>query len=366
MRKTEKYKKHSRYSGDIEVKHEVKTKTGKRIGKGKRKGLLMVSLMLLLLSVVFYGKPEEESVAAVQDTIVSREDYFNKLEMQIFNREVSHNYRVPDRTLGMDILNNMDMEGFQSNYHEDRPLLSGCYLSYYTKRVYMTYGSGTLQIRIELPYMKDEMDAHFEKMKKLAVELKGNSDYETVKNVHDYLIDHFEYDHRTSFENHTDIDGFRDGKMVCSGYSLAAYYLLNEAGVKTRVVTGSGNEELSDTMDHMWNVVLVDGKWYNLDITWDDGGGDKKLDTYFLKSDADFPNHRRLGYYAGPSFGVQIADESYPLPKKIDSKNIMLGVLIAAMFITVFVFVRYDTNKKKKEEEANALYRDTPWDDTWQ
>ena len=27
---------------------------------------------------------------------------------------------------------------------------------------------------------------------------------------------------------------------------------------------------ISTSMDHMWNVVKIDGNWYHVDTTWDD------------------------------------------------------------------------------------------------
>ena len=53
--------------------------------------------------------------------------------------------------------------------------------------VYLSYQGHSFQIRIEYPYSKEEMDAHFAKMDQLAPTLKGETEYDTVKNVHDYL-----------------------------------------------------------------------------------------------------------------------------------------------------------------------------------
>ena len=55
--------------------------------------------------------------------------------------------------------------------------------------------------------------------------------------------------------------------VVCGGYSQAVSSLLDLAGIPNFVVTS-----YSSDMSHAWNKVLLDGKWYNLDATWGDGG----------------------------------------------------------------------------------------------
>ena len=46
---------------------------------------------------------------------------------------------------------------------------------------------------------------------------------------------------------------------VCQGYASLLYRLLLECGVDCRVVTGYGNGGR-----HAWNIVEVDGKYYNV------------------------------------------------------------------------------------------------------
>lgn len=61
-------------------------------------------------------------------------------------------------------------------------------------------------------------------------------------------------------------DGDPDTNVVCEGYAKALYYLCKKGGVDCRCVTG--------TMDggvHMWNIAVVDGKSYMVDVTNMDG-----------------------------------------------------------------------------------------------
>lgn len=54
-----------------------------------------------------------------------------------------------------------------------------------------------------------------------------------------------------------------NGKAVCSGYSQAYLYLLNQIGIETKYITSSA-------MNHGWNIVKYNGRWYHVDITYDD------------------------------------------------------------------------------------------------
>lgn len=56
-----------------------------------------------------------------------------------------------------------------------------------------------------------------------------------------------------------------DRKAVCEGYSKAMQILLYMMGINCTNVTGVGEEP------HMWNLVEIDGDWYHLDLTSNDG-----------------------------------------------------------------------------------------------
>ena len=312
---------------------------------------LLLTVCLLCLCMVIPASKDGENTAqatTVQE-VRSMDDFKTKLADQIYRREVLEYYTVKDKSLGKQIVHT-DLSGFQAHVNPSEPLKSGCYLCYYLKTVYYEYSGTQLKVMVVFPYDKTEMDSHFERMDRLAEELKGETDYDTVKNVHDYLVKNFEYDYSTSMVNHTDIDGFRDGRMVCSGYGLATYYLLNKVGIKTEIVTGGSGTPPSNTSDHMWNMVCLDGKWYNLDVTWDDAGGENVKYTYFLKSDADFPGHKRLGEYDTSYYNGLVSKESYPMPTEFNKNWLILGGA-ALLLLIVFIWSR------KKRADDPSRYR---------
>lgn len=88
------------------------------------------------------------------------------------------------------------------------------------------------------------------------------TEYDKVKYFYDYLASSVVYDEST--ENCRDIYGvFVDKKAICGGYSKAFSHLCDKVGIETATVTGDADGEA-----HMWNMVKIDGQWYNIDITY--------------------------------------------------------------------------------------------------
>lgn len=65
------------------------------------------------------------------------------------------------------------------------------------------------------------------------------------------------------------------GETVCAGYSQAFEVICNSIGMETVGVTSS---------THEWNKILIDGHWYNVDVTWGDEDPNISYD-FFNKSD---------------------------------------------------------------------------------
>ncbi len=57
---------------------------------------------------------------------------------------------------------------------------------------------------------------------------------------------------------------------VCDGYSYAYEYLLQQVGVEVTRVGGNAGDTEAELMPHSWNLVRLDGEWYEVDPTWDD------------------------------------------------------------------------------------------------
>lgn len=122
----------------------------------------------------------------------------------------------------------------------------------------------------------------------------NTSDYEKARAIYEYLYDTVEYDQVHKNNEYYHLNATAYGALVnhtagCQGYSVAMYRLLKEAGVNSRILTGTVKWE-GNTEFHAWNIVEIEEKYYNIDVTWDKQLG---TNTYFLLSDSSFTDHIR-------------------------------------------------------------------------
>ena len=100
------------------------------------------------------------------------------------------------------------------------------------------------------------------------------SQYELCQRLHDYLVQHVEYDDAALndhfSESHTAVGSLINQKAVCEGYAKAFKLMCDYAGIKSIVVTGRSMfpGETSNGL-HAWNAVHLTGQWTYVDITWD-------------------------------------------------------------------------------------------------
>lgn len=91
-------------------------------------------------------------------------------------------------------------------------------------------------------------------------------DYETALYMHDALAERIVYDATDEFPQCGIIGPFTDGHSQCHGTAMAYMLLCQAADIPCIVVTGQ-----YDDIEHAWNRVKINGNWYNVDVTADDG-----------------------------------------------------------------------------------------------
>ncbi len=102
------------------------------------------------------------------------------------------------------------------------------------------------------------------------------TDYDKMKFVHDYLVDNVTYDHFcsdkdsktkpqvTSQQSHTVYGALINDLAVCDGYAKTYQLVMNMLGIECEYIDGDAGG------GHAWNFMKLDGKYYWMDVTWDD------------------------------------------------------------------------------------------------
>lgn len=170
-------------------------------------------------------------------------------------------------------------------YNQSETLIDGSYLE---------YGDGTWDVYLYLvePYENytEEMTAFNEAAEDFLNEIDTTqSEMDIARQVHDKLVNLVTYDNDLLEETddtagmqnlgHTAYGCFvedsygNENHAVCDGYALAYEYLLQQLGIEAVFIPGYAGEDESDVGGHAWSMANLDGKWYEIDCTWDDDDG---------------------------------------------------------------------------------------------
>ena len=116
-----------------------------------------------------------------------------------------------------------------------------------------------------------------------------SSDFDKVLAIHDEIIKRYQYwtlrDGETEYHvNTSNAYSFaKYGEATCQAYSQLFNVVMKRLGINTTFCNNS---------NHQWSMVELNGKWYHIDLTWDDPIFDnganyrKAIHKYFLVSDS--------------------------------------------------------------------------------
>ncbi len=286
-----------------------------------KRRLISAVLLIIIISQLEYGALsgsdypgvlglDKVAMAATEVRVKSEKELVNTIYTALINRNktITIKYSLPDYELDFDAL-------FDKVLHIDhkKTAKDGDYLDFslnkWSARAQMIGSNTTLKLDFTYKTTLKEEQAVDKKVKSVlqAMVLEDASDYEKVKEIHDYIINRVSYDRQLT--KTSAYDALIDKSAVCEGYSMLAYLMFTEAGLETRIISGTG-----DGVPHAWNIVKVNGKWYNIDLTWDDpissDGKPMLVYDYFLKSTKDFIDHKRDAEYKTDTFV-----KTYPIAK---------------------------------------------------
>lgn len=144
---------------------------------------------------------------------------------------------------------------------------------------------GKVVLKVNKAYTNKQIEAINDKVQEIIRDkIKNTTDKkEIIKIVHDYVINNSKYDSEKSdkainkYSSNIAYGPLIEGYGLCGGYTDSMAIFLDYYDIPNfRVISEN----------HIWNAVYLDGKWYHLDLTWDDpvvSDGSNVLEyTFFL------------------------------------------------------------------------------------
>ena len=184
----------------------------------------------------------------------------------------------------------------------------------------------TFEINFEYKYSIKEINTMLLKTRFAAQEIlaltdDSMTDLEKVRIFHDYLTKNVQSSTDTEYVDSI-YGALVEHRALCEGYAKAFSYLCNLSGIENMIVTG-----VTD-IDHMWNMVKINGKWYHVDIGWDQPVAalreqypDMLLYQYFLATDEIIENHCEINTSLGEPPHATDDDLSYYVREGLYAKT---------------------------------------------
>ena len=153
----------------------------------------------------------------------------------------------------------------------------------------------------EYLFPRDKILAHRKaieaRAERLTRPIREKSQEEKLLFLHDFILENVRYDKLKKPYSHEVIGPLTQGVGVCEGIAKTVKLLADAVGLEC-IVALSDPEE-GKRYGHTWNVVKCEGKWYQLDATFDlslSACGEKRYDYFLLPDGLLYRDHRKPVY----------------------------------------------------------------------
>ncbi|MBR4279233.1 MAG: hypothetical protein IKT34_03545, partial [Clostridia bacterium] len=242
---------------------------------------LLLATVMLLAVIPFSASAAADLDGAYEALLAGVYDFSNYIDIEEYDLDIQQLHELVDKLV------------------KNEPMLfhiSGGYRYYY----YDDAGNYPIAVEFDYIYSKSEykdaceyVDDEVEMILSLIPE--GLSELETALFLHDYICVNFEYDLTYQIYDIYNFVLYDTG--VCMAYSLLYDELLTRIGIESSAVL---SPEYS--INHMWNEIKLDGKWYHVDCTWDDPTPDRFSYCghryYLICDDCAYTQHENCVYFA--------------------------------------------------------------------
>ncbi len=113
---------------------------------------------------------------------------------------------------------------------------------------------------------------------------------------------------------HTAYGSIVEGSAVCDGYSAGFELIMEKLGVPTMVITGMAGTS-GDNGGHAWNIVQLDGNWYEVDTTWADVEQYGKIRTQFFNQTTSAYETGIMGTFHKRVTGINLVGFRMPVAR---------------------------------------------------
>ena len=244
---------------------------------------------------IISGEPKEveelRQMEVAQSEEGHQEYYFKQLteEEQRVYRELLKGIRAREKEFYLTI---SDDDSIDRSYHavlKDHPEIfwvhnrEKIYKTTYSDSDYCVFTPGYTYTDGEIDEIQTAMEQSFQEVRARIPE--DASDYEKVRIVYTYVIDHTQY--QTGEDDQSIAGVFWKKSAVCAGYAGAVQYLLERLDIPCIYVDGSTK---GSTEGHAWDIVKIGQEYYYVDAT----NGDQPD---FLNGDAaQLEEHKTIIY----------------------------------------------------------------------
>lgn len=248
-----------------------------------------------IAKIIISGEPKEveelRQMEVAQSEEGHQEYYFKQLteEEQRVYRELLKGIRAREKEFYLTI---SDDDIIDRSYHavlKDHPEIfwvhnrEKIYKTTYSDSDYCVFTPGYTYTDGEIDEIQTAMEQSFQEVRALIPEDAG--DYEKVRIVYTYVIDHAQY--QTGEDDQSIAGVFWKKSAVCAGYAGAVQYLLERLDIPCIYVDGSTK---GSTEGHAWDIVKIGQEYYYVDAT----NGDQPD---FLNGDAaQLEEHKTIIY----------------------------------------------------------------------
>lgn len=142
------------------------------------------------------------------------------------------------------------------------------------------------------------LDARVERIVRPA---KALGEEQREQYIHDFILDHVNYDKLEKPYSHEVIGPLTNGVGVCEGIAKTVKLLCDVLDIPCMIPISDRDRANGEKYLHAWNILTIRGKRYHMDATFDNTlskNGIRRYDYYNLSDEKIFRDHRKLLYPA--------------------------------------------------------------------